>query len=136
MKTLRRKGIVVWTLVTCSMGAGAVLLAAPTSAEAQARVGVSVDWWDRIGDVRVHGQVEYGDRVPVYRDPGYVHPPITDVRPLPARARPRIRKERGPPFCRSGEGHPVHGWGWCVRKGFGPSYPRPGALRGDVTIHD
>lgn len=26
---------------------------------------------------------------------------------------------RGPAFCRSGAGHPVHGRRWCVDKGFG-----------------
>lgn len=26
---------------------------------------------------------------------------------------------RGPAFCRSGLGHPVHGRAWCLRKGFG-----------------
>lgn len=25
----------------------------------------------------------------------------------------------GPPFCRNGQGHPVHGWEWCERKGWG-----------------
>lgn len=25
----------------------------------------------------------------------------------------------GPPFCRSGKGHPVHGQAWCREKGFG-----------------
>jgi hypothetical protein len=25
----------------------------------------------------------------------------------------------GPPFCRSGQGHPVHGRQWCVDKGWG-----------------
>ena len=24
----------------------------------------------------------------------------------------------GPPFCQSGQGHPVHGWEWCVAKGW------------------
>lgn len=24
----------------------------------------------------------------------------------------------GPPFCREGDGHPVHGRTWCVQKGF------------------
>lgn len=24
----------------------------------------------------------------------------------------------GPAFCRSGEGHPVHGWQWCRDKGW------------------
>lgn len=29
------------------------------------------------------------------------------------------KKGSGPAFCRSGEGHPVHGWAWCEEKGFG-----------------
>lgn len=29
------------------------------------------------------------------------------------------RRGRGPAFCRSGAGHPVHGRRWCVQKGFG-----------------
>lgn len=28
-------------------------------------------------------------------------------------------KKGGPPFCRNGQGHPVHGRRWCVDKGFG-----------------
>lgn len=28
------------------------------------------------------------------------------------------RRGGGPPFCRNGEGHPVHGWDWCVEKGW------------------
>lgn len=28
------------------------------------------------------------------------------------------RNGNGPPFCRNGEGHPVHGWQWCVDKGW------------------
>lgn len=34
------------------------------------------------------------------------------------RGRPS-RARGGPPFCRSGRGHPVHGRRWCVDKGFG-----------------
>jgi hypothetical protein len=26
----------------------------------------------------------------------------------------------GPAFCRNGRGHPVHGWRWCVEKGWAP----------------
>lgn len=33
----------------------------------------------------------------------------------------RDRARRGPPFCRNGRGHPVHGRRWCVEKGFGMS---------------
>ena|SRR5688572_16124879 len=28
------------------------------------------------------------------------------------------RRGNGPPFCRNGEGHPVHGMEWCRRKGW------------------
>lgn len=31
----------------------------------------------------------------------------------------RGEADRGPPFCRNGQGHPVHGRQWCVDKGFG-----------------
>lgn len=36
-------------------------------------------------------------------------------------------KRGGPPFCRNGAGHPVHGRAWCVEKGFipAPRYRRP-----------
>lgn len=29
------------------------------------------------------------------------------------------RNDDGPPFCRNGNGHPVHGWEWCEDKGYG-----------------
>ncbi|MEX0893800.1 MAG: hypothetical protein WEB88_16655 [Gemmatimonadota bacterium] len=29
------------------------------------------------------------------------------------------RAQAGPPFCRNGQGHPVHGRRWCAEKGFG-----------------
>ena len=39
------------------------------------------------------------------------------------RSRSDVRSESeragGPPFCRSGEGHPVHGRRWCEEKGYG-----------------
>lgn len=28
-------------------------------------------------------------------------------------------REGGPVFCRSGAGHPVHGWEWCRQRGWG-----------------
>src|SRR4029450_7735756 len=28
------------------------------------------------------------------------------------------RRGNGPPFCRNGQGHPVHGQEWCERKGW------------------
>lgn len=33
--------------------------------------------------------------------------------------RERPRRGHGPPFCRSGVGHPVHGPAWCLEKGWG-----------------
>jgi hypothetical protein len=33
--------------------------------------------------------------------------------------RDRGARGGGPPFCRNGEGHPVHGPRWCAEKGFG-----------------
>jgi hypothetical protein len=36
----------------------------------------------------------------------------------------------GPPFCQNGQGHPVHGWSWCVSHGFGPAWYGPAFLRG------
>jgi hypothetical protein len=40
----------------------------------------------------------------------------------------------GPPFCQSGQGHPVHGWAWCVSKGWASAAHDPANLRGwDLT---
>ncbi len=33
--------------------------------------------------------------------------------------RPNARQGNGPPFCRNGQGHPVHGTKWCRDKGWG-----------------
>lgn len=30
----------------------------------------------------------------------------------------KAKKGNGPPFCRNGQGHPVHGREWCARKGW------------------
>ncbi|MBI3050575.1 MAG: hypothetical protein HYY76_19975 [Acidobacteria bacterium] len=30
----------------------------------------------------------------------------------------KSRNGNGPAFCRSGAGHPVHGWQWCREKGW------------------
>lgn len=35
------------------------------------------------------------------------------------RVRKPTGKKGGPPFCQNGNGHPVHGWRWCVEKGYG-----------------
>lgn len=38
---------------------------------------------------------------------------------LPGRTERGSKNGKGPAFCRSGEGHPVHGRRWCMDKGFG-----------------
>lgn len=42
----------------------------------------------------------------------------------------------GPPFCRSGQGHPVHGWEWCVAKGWaaGPQYGTPSRIQEWIEV--
>ncbi|CAN5333634.1 hypothetical protein BH18GEM1_BH18GEM1_20700 [soil metagenome] len=42
----------------------------------------------------------------------------------------RHRGGNGPPFCRSGAGHPVHGRRWCLEKGWGLGNP------GDIFFGD
>lgn len=36
-------------------------------------------------------------------------------------------KGNGPAFCRSGEGHPVHGWEWCRQRGWDGAYRSAGS---------
>lgn len=45
-----------------------------------------------------------------------------DARDRDARSR---RRGSGPPFCRSGRGHPVHGMAWCREKGWAGSRTAP-----------
>lgn len=44
--------------------------------------------------------------------------------------------DRGPAFCRSGEGHPVHGRQWCRAKGFGLGRDRSSDVWGDIIYRD
>lgn len=45
----------------------------------------------------------------------------------------RNHRRDAPPFCRSGRGHPVHGYRWCVENGFAP--PRRYAHRPSPRRH-
>jgi hypothetical protein len=36
-------------------------------------------------------------------------------------SRGKAKQGNGPPFCRNGQGHPVHGRGWCEAKGWAPA---------------
>ena len=47
----------------------------------------------------------------------------------------RGRQGAGPPFCRNGQGHPVHGRQWCRDKGFGDQRASRGAWE-DVRWED
>lgn len=82
---------------------GLVMASAP--AEAQLRGEVVV---------RVGGGAPPGEYAGAYGGVRYVDP----YRGHRVR---KHRKGRGPAFCRSGRGHPVHGWGWCVEKGWAPA---------------
>jgi hypothetical protein len=44
------------------------------------------------------------------------------------------RRGNGPAFCRSGQGHPVHGRQWCQQKGFGLGNERWDRARWDDVI--
>jgi hypothetical protein len=48
----------------------------------------------------------------------------------PILAQPGGARGGGPPFCQSGQGHPVHGWSWCVSRGWAPATQYPAWLRG------
>ena len=117
-----RRGHGLWIAALFLVGLS--LGAAP--ADLSAQVDVRVAWGDRVGDGWLHGSVGYRsgpDYRDGYRDPRYYR----DRAPRMERYRRGDGKVRGgrgkgPPFCRSGQGHPAHGWEWCVRKGFAPAY--------------
>ena len=46
------------------------------------------------------------------------------------------KKGGGPPFCRNGQGHPVHGRRWCEEKGWGSSRRVEDVFRRDSNRDD
>lgn len=60
--------------------------------------------------------------------------------PLLAQASAARGGGNGPPFCRSGAGHPAHGMSWCVQKGWahqGQLQQLPARLRDwDIFLGD
>jgi hypothetical protein len=46
------------------------------------------------------------------------------------------RRGNGPPFCRSGQGHPVKGRQWCRDKGWGLGRDRSRDIWGDIIYRD
>jgi hypothetical protein len=91
-----------WMVVGAA--AALVLLAAPGGADAQQADG----WWSWALPAVMDARDGRGVSLP-------------DV--ILGRDRDRQGKARkasaGPPFCRNGQGHPVHGRQWCRDKGFG-----------------
>jgi hypothetical protein len=73
------------------VAAFAVSAVQPATASAQYRAGVYAGWGVEVGV----------DRAPRPRRPVGVK-----------------RYEAAPSFCRTGRGHPVYGWRWCVEKGY------------------
>lgn len=60
-----------------------------------------------------------------------------------ARGNRDARRGNGPPFCRNGRGHPVHGLDWCRAKGWQANWSRTvwedvilGPRRGDRRIYE
>ncbi|HEX6307576.1 MAG TPA: hypothetical protein VFZ69_05270 [Longimicrobiales bacterium] len=45
-------------------------------------------------------------------------------------------RRNGPPFCRNGQGHPVHGRQWCRDKGYGLGRDRYEDIWGDIVYRD
>lgn len=106
--------------------AAGLVLAVPQAAEAQAADG----WWELA--LRDVAELRTGDRN--VSDERQDDRTIGDIifgrdgeRNDRARTNDRTRrndgqrgaKGNGPPFCRNGQGHPVHGQRWCRDKGFG-----------------
>lgn len=118
--------------------AGAVLWMASTSAPAAAQ---QRDWWgwalEELREVQEYREYrddrgyqdgrEYRDDRRYRDDREYRDRWEDRGRRDPRRAHPRRTRGRdaGPPFCRNGRGHPVHGWAWCLEKGFAPAAPPP-----------
>jgi hypothetical protein len=82
-------------------------LAAPAQAQAQ-----STQWWEWAAPLVVGGE-----QIPT-RGGVIVIPEPRGDRGARGRGGARARGN-GPAFCRSGEGHPVHGRRWCIDKGWG-----------------
>lgn len=107
------------------LGAMGVLLALPFDAWAQGRGrGGANGPWDKGRTALPRGEDarearsarRHGEGVRVILEDGRVI--VVDERRPVRRARVG-RRGKGPKFCRSGAGHPVHGRSWCVQKGLG-----------------
>lgn len=104
--------------------------------QARQRAGVVLrrnDDYDRSRDRRDYDRSRdrrYDDRSRDRRDDRY------DPRDVFDRRDDRYSNNRGPAFCRSGEGHPVKGRQWCRDKGFGLGRERSRDIWGDIVFRD
>ena len=69
----------------------------------------------RSGDARRSENTREGEHAPVETRRRGGDDIFRDRRNAGAKA----KQGNGPPFCRNGDGHPVHGRQWCVDKGWG-----------------
>jgi len=89
----------------------ATCLSIPTLGIAQQGSGADSDWWDwALPKV----QIQIGD------DGGGDQQGKDKSKSAKSNSgKAGVLKDKGvPAFCRSGAGHPVHGWQWCVEKGY------------------
>src|SRR5688572_9536330 len=94
---------------TTVLAAGALLLGLAGPLSAQSRDNNSDGgWWPWAG-------AEWEDRE---RDDRDRDDRRVDDRRGDKAGRGAAKKGNGPPFCRNGQGHPVHGRAWCERKGW------------------
>jgi hypothetical protein len=107
--------------------AGLLLAGAPGAVSAQSEVGAD-GWWSWAAPVVAGGEVIQTRRGGV-RLPDRVEDVLRG--PEARRGNPRARGQaarqgHGPPFCRNGQGHPVHGRAWCRAKGWSATWGRSG----------
>jgi hypothetical protein len=130
-----RKGIVTFAVTALTLGLGASVTAQTTD-----RSG----WWS---PVVLQATGDPGGSI--LRDAVLGRAPSGDVSRGPQQARNQgnvrtggsnarasnARNGNGPPFCRNGQGHPVHGRRWCEDKGWvgNTSWARAGGW-GDVIF--
>ncbi len=118
---MARSGYAVLALIA------GLVVGAPAEAEAQAADG----WWewalrdlatdarDRDRSDRTIGDIILGRDGDRDRDERADRRDRKDRESARERGKQKNKAGKGPPFCRNGEGHPVHGRQWCRDKGFG-----------------
>lgn len=102
------------------LAAATLFVAAPLPAAARQ---APPDWWDWAAPYLAGGTSIRTSRGTVITIPDRRRDRDRDRRRARDYDRRRYdtRNDRGPAFCRSGKGHPVHGYRWCVERGYGIS---------------